>query len=251
LLRAGRGGDTHELGCAPEIGSGSGRRHFGDRLAAANQAAGIDSVVAVRLYRNRLAGQRRLVDEQRPRQDTRVGRNQSSQRQPDGIAGNELRGRKPVPGAVAADQRRRREPLPESGERRAGSALLDEAECCIEGQQPADHRGLKVLAEPDLENDRALEHPRDGRPELRKEGLPQGGRLVGDGIRTEAAEPPAGFGAREARRDRGNGGGPVDAGRRFFGHVDEFIQVRGWYAAYRTGRRGRDNQSGRLAGLLS
>ena len=110
LLRAGGAGDAHQFGRTAEIRLGSGRRHLGDGLAAAHQRAGVDLAAEAGIGRKRFPGEHRLVDHDRSRHEGRIGRNQSTERQPDGIAGNEFCRRHAPPFAVAAHQGGRRKP---------------------------------------------------------------------------------------------------------------------------------------------
>ena len=70
------------------------------------------------------------------------------------------------PRAVASDRRVQREPRLQRGKGRLGAALLEQPERGIEHQKTGDDRGLDIFAEHQLEHDRGLEHPRNGRPEL-------------------------------------------------------------------------------------
>ena len=64
----------------------------------------------------------------------------------------------------------------------------------VEEKQCADHRRFDVRAEPQLQNDRGLQHPWDRRPELREENPPARRRLLADGVGAELAEPAARLG---------------------------------------------------------
>ncbi len=55
-------GDAHQFGGTAEIGPRSRSDDLGDRLAASNQAAGINGFPGLRLDWDRLSGQQRLID---------------------------------------------------------------------------------------------------------------------------------------------------------------------------------------------
>jgi hypothetical protein len=59
--------------------------------------------------------------------------------------------------------------------------------------------GFDILAEPELKNDRSLEHPWNRPPELCQESPPARRCFLGDSIGTEFTKPPTSFNARQTR----------------------------------------------------
>ena len=199
LLAARAVGETDKLGGAAEIGLGPGGRHFTQGLAPADQRPGVDGRPGLDVDRHRFPGQHGLVDHHRTFADSHIRRHHRSQRQPDGIAGHELRRRPPGPLTVAAYQSDWRQLLLEGGERGARPILLEKPEAGVEREEPGDHRRLERFAEPDLKDDCGLEHPGDGGPEFGEKDTPSRRRTVRDRIRPDLGQPARGLGARQAR----------------------------------------------------
>ena len=66
-----------------------------------------------------------------------------------------------------------------------GTTLLEQSGRRIEHQETGDARGFDIFAEHQLEHDRSLEHPRDGRPEFFERHAQRMQRRVGHRVRAE------------------------------------------------------------------
>ena len=104
-----------------------------------------------------------------------------------------------LPCTVASDRCIQREPRLQRGKGRLGAALLEQPECGVEHQETGDDRGLDILAERQLEHDRSLKHPRNGRPEFLERHAQRMQRRVGHGVRAELLQPAARFVASSGR----------------------------------------------------
>ncbi len=198
LLGARGMGEAHKLGGAPEIGAGARRRDFRDRLAAANERAGIEQVARRRVHGHGFAGEHRLIHEHRARGEARIGRNDGAERQTDHVARHELCRRTLRPGAVAADEGGGREPLLQRRERSARAALLRHGQSDIEHEERADDAGFHILAERHLQHDGGFEQPWHRRPELAEQAPPHRMRLFGHRVRAMRGKARRGLAARKA-----------------------------------------------------
>ncbi len=104
--------------------------------------------------------------------------------------GNQLLSPDRLPPALAQHARVHRQALLEQRERPIGTRLLHVAQHRIEYEQCTDHDRLLRLAERELQDDRRLQHPRHGRPELGREDAPRMLLRLGYGVRTVALEQP-------------------------------------------------------------
>ncbi len=195
--------DADEFGGTTEIGVLAGGGDLRNGFAAPHQPAGIDGVAALPLDRDRLAGEHRLIDEERPFNDPQIGRDDLAERKLHDVVGNEVRRCHVLPGAVALHACPQREALLEQRQRGIGARFLEHAEPDVKEQQRRDRNRFEMFADHDLQRDRRFEHPRHRRPEMVHDPLDRVHPLLVNAVRTELGEGARGFRRRQPDRVRG------------------------------------------------
>jgi hypothetical protein len=79
---------------------------------------------------------------------------------------------------------------------------MEEPQSAVEDQEKPNDRGLRVLAENYLKQDRSLEHPRNRCPELQQRSAQWMLSRVGHRVWAELVQTAAGFVARQTSRSR-------------------------------------------------
>ena len=168
LLRvADRAGAGHQLRRAAEEGVGAGGDDDAFHLALLDDAARVGLVADLLGDRQRLAGQRRLVDRGvvAPHQ-AQVGRNDHAEADLDDVARHQRRGRHRLPSAVAQRRRLRRQALFQRRQRVRRLAVLPEFEPGIEEQQGGDDGEVLPVADQRRDDGRRLDHVGDRADEV-------------------------------------------------------------------------------------
>jgi hypothetical protein len=153
-----------EFRAAAEFRARAGGDDFGHRLAPPDQRAGIGCKTGPRLDRHGFASEHRLVDQNGAVDQPNVSRNDGAERQLDHVALHQFGRWQRFPDAVAPRRCGQRQAGFQRVECRLGAALLEKSQADIEQQENCDGGGFKIFAEPQLQQDRRFEHPRNRCP---------------------------------------------------------------------------------------
>ena len=191
-------GGADEFRGAAELGAHPSRRDLRHRLAAPHQRPCISLQTSAGFDRHRLASQHGLVKQDFPAGETHIRGHYAAEGKLHNVAWRQLGRRYGFPYAVAPNARIQSEPRLQRRKGRLGAALLDQSERCIEYEETGNNPSLDIFAKRQLQHDRALEHPGNGRPEFLKGHAPRVRCRIGHRIETELFQPAARFLARKA-----------------------------------------------------
>jgi len=180
----------HQFRGLAEVGVGAGGVDQGTDLTAADHRPGEHRIPGRAGRRQRLPGQRGLVDlDLVAVQQPGVGRDDVPQPQPDHIPGHQFPCRRGNPVTVASDPGVDRELGLQRVDRVAGLPFLAVADDTVGQQQQQDDEEVGPVPDRAGQDHRDLDHPRDRAPEVGQE-LQQRVRLVlGDLVRAVRRQP--------------------------------------------------------------
>ena len=164
LLRTHNVRGADQLGGAAELGARSGRSDLRHRLTPPYQRSCIGLHPGAGFDGYGFAGEHGLVEQDFSPGEAHIRGDYSTVGKLHHVAWDKLGREYGLPRAVAPDRCIQREPRLERGKGRLGAAFLEQPECGVEHQETGDDRRLGIVPKRDLEHDRSLEHPRNGRP---------------------------------------------------------------------------------------
>ena len=191
-------GGADEFGGAAELGAHTGCRDLGDRLAAPHQRTCEGLHARGGFNRHRLAGEHGLVEKDLSGSQAHVRGNHATEGKLHHITRHQIGRGHGLPRAVAPHRCVQGEPRLQRSQGCLGTAFLKQSKCRIEYQETGDDRRLDILSEGQLQDDRGLEHPRNGRPELAQRSLQGAVGRVRRCVRTDLPQPLPRLVARQA-----------------------------------------------------
>ena len=182
-------GALHQLGGASEEGVAAGRGSDRDHLALLDDGAGVGRIAGLLADRQRLAGERRLIDaEVVALQQLAVRRHDVADVEAHDVAGNEGLRLHFLPGAVAQRARLHRQRTLQRIEGVRSLVLLPEAENGVEHQQRRDDDEIAPVPHDQRHQRRRLDHPGDRSPEKAEEDGELALLFLFEGVRAVLAE---------------------------------------------------------------
>ena len=194
FLPVGRSGGADQFGGLAEEGARAGGGDFTGGFAAAHHRARVSRFARLDRNRRRFAGEGGLVRQQRSLVHPHIRGHDAALAQMDDVAGHQFLRRQRGPRAVPANPRLHVQLLAQQRQRLLRAAFLQETQHRIQDEQPADHRRLHTLAEKELDDDRGLQKPGNGRPKPIEELLERMGLFLDDRIGAELLQPRLGLG---------------------------------------------------------
>ncbi len=191
----------HQLRGLAQIGVDPGGIDHADHFTLLGNGTGIHHLAQLAADRQRLAGERRLIDaEVVARDQLEVGRKNVAQTHAHHIAGHELRGVDLRPLAVALDTALERKLLFQRIERAAGLELLPETDARVEQQQQRDDDEIRPVPHQRRQQRGHFDHPRNRPPEIAQQAHEQADMLLRQAVGAALRQTLRGFGLGEAVR---------------------------------------------------
>ena len=155
-----------QFGGLAEVGLRAGGGDGAGRLALPGNRAGVQGLTPALLDRDRFAGERGLIDDERALVDRGIGGNDITHADVDHVARHQLARRDLLPLPIAQHAGVDRQSLAEQRQRLLRLPFLEETDDDIEDQQEADDGRIEIACRKPREHDGRFEHPGDRSPEL-------------------------------------------------------------------------------------